>query len=223
MDGYEVLLQYDWCGVLMTLANPAPIAPANPATACLPAPPPPTAPPVAPPPAAQPVAPIPLAVAARNALVRSNIASLRLRCVLDTTCRGRLKLVPRTAAAARVTSYGTASYSIKAGKSKAIRVKLTAAGKVIFGDGISVDREIQASAVVSELRDKLNAVKAGSEKVVFVDFEHGVKWSDVVGMMDTLRSMATDPNHDEVKVALTICDWDKRQQSGCLKPGAAGQ
>jgi biopolymer transport protein ExbD len=102
-------------------------------------------------------------------------------------------------------------------------VKLTAGGKVIFGDGINVDREIQASAVVGELRDKLNAVKAGSEKVVFVDFEHGVKWSDVVSMMDTLRSMATDPNHDEVKVALTICDWDKRQQSGCLKPGAGGQ
>ena len=129
MDGYEVLLQYDWCGVPMTLGAPDPIAPANPATACLPAAPAPTAPPVAPPPVAQPVAPIPLAVAARNALVRSNIASLRLRCVLDTTCRGRLRLLPRTAAAARVASYGTASYTIKAGKSKAIRVKLSAAGR----------------------------------------------------------------------------------------------
>ena len=129
MDGYEVLLQYDWCGVPMTLATPNPIAPANPATACLPTTPPPTTGPVAPPPVTQPVAPIPLAVAARNALVRSNIASLRLRCVLDSTCRGRISLQPRTASAARATSYGTASYTIKAGKTKAIRVKLSPSGR----------------------------------------------------------------------------------------------
>jgi hypothetical protein len=127
MDGYEVLLQYDWCGVPMTLANPNPIAPANPTTACLSAGS--TTGPVAPPPGAQPAAPIPLAVAARNALVRSNIASLRLRCVLDTTCRGRLTLLPRTAVAARSKSYGTAKYTIKAGKSKTIRVRLSAAGR----------------------------------------------------------------------------------------------
>ena len=129
MDGYEVLLQYDWCGVPMTLANANPVAPANPATACLPVAPPATATPVAPPPTAQPVAPIPLSVAARNALVRSNVASLRLRCVLDTTCRGRIRLLPRTASAARATTYGTANYTIKAGKAKAIRVKLSPAGR----------------------------------------------------------------------------------------------
>jgi hypothetical protein len=47
-------------------------------------------------------------------------------------------------------------------------------------------------------------MKAGSEKVVFVDFEDAVPWGEVITTMDTIRSLSTDKNHDEVKVALKI-------------------
>ncbi len=125
MDGYEVLLQYDWCGVPMTLGAPAPVAPADPNACTAPVA---TAPPVGP--AVTPVqAPIPLEVAARTALVRSNIASLRFKCILDATCRGSIRLLPRGAAAAKVATYGTAKYTIKAKKTVRIKVKLSSAGR----------------------------------------------------------------------------------------------
>ncbi len=31
-----------------------------------------------------------------------------------------------------------------------------------------------------------------------------VKWTDVVSTMDTIRALAADVNHDEVKVALKV-------------------
>ena len=128
MDGYEVLLQYDWCGVPMTLADPNPVAPADPTTACNAPATAPTPAPVAPP--VTPVqAPIPLAVAASTALVRSNVAALQLRCLLDTACRGSIRLTPRTAQAAKATSYGTAQYTIKAKRTAKVKVKLSSAGK----------------------------------------------------------------------------------------------
>lgn len=43
-----------------------------------------------------------------------------------------------------------------------------------------------------------------SEKVVFVDFEDQVPWTEVVGTMDTIRSLSSDSNHEEVKVALKL-------------------
>jgi biopolymer transport protein ExbD len=42
------------------------------------------------------------------------------------------------------------------------------------------------------------------EKVVFVDFEDQVPWIEVVGTMDLIRSLSSDANHEEVKVALKI-------------------
>lgn len=126
MDGYEVLLQYDWCGVPMTLANPQPIAPADPQTACTaqaPAPAPAT------PPAA--AAPAPLRALAALAAVRRNVAALRLRCLLDTTCAGTLRLRPRTARAATATAanYGSARFRIAAHKAATLKVKLSKAGR----------------------------------------------------------------------------------------------
>jgi hypothetical protein len=140
MDGYEVLLQYDWCGVPMTLGNPQPQAPADPQTACTTPAGTPTVP-VVPPTPQVPVAPPivapttrPLAAPSPFAPVRDNSAAIRLRCLLDTTCAGLLALRPRTATLAakgkaKPVSYGTARYKIAAGKTTTVKVKLSKAGR----------------------------------------------------------------------------------------------
>ena len=74
-----------------------------------------------------------------------------------------------------------------------------------FNDGSSEnDMPIKAVDIASTLRPKLEAMTADKEKVVFVQFEEEVPWSEVVTTMDTIRSLASDVNHDEVKVALKI-------------------
>ena len=83
---------------------------------------------------------------------------------------------------------------------------------VAFNDGSSEnDSPIQAVDIAKTLRPKLEAMNASNEKVVFVEFEDQVPWNDVVMTMDTIRSLASDVNHDEVKVALKVKD-DKAQQ-----------
>jgi biopolymer transport protein TolR len=85
-----------------------------------------------------------------------------------------------------------------------------------FSDGISENpTPIAASDMVRTLKPKLEAMaNAGQVKVVFVDVDKAVPWREVVSTMDTIRSMAADINHDEVKVALKV----KEDQ-----PGAATQ
>lgn len=74
---------------------------------------------------------------------------------------------------------------------------------VSFNDGSSEnDTPIQATDIARTLRPKLEAMNANSEKVVFVQFEDEVPWNEVVMTMDTVRSLASDVNHDEIKVAL---------------------
>lgn len=158
MDGYEVLLQYDWCGVPMTGSNLRPVAPADPTTACLPGAgggggaggsgggaggagggtaggvtPTPTSRP-----APRPVpAPAPLGALSRTAAVRDGVAGVRLRCLLRATCAGSLRLLPRAggagaAAAAgrrRAVVYGSARFRIAAGRRATVRVPLAAAGR----------------------------------------------------------------------------------------------
>jgi biopolymer transport protein TolR len=51
--------------------------------------------------------------------------------------------------------------------------------------------------------------KSSGEKVVFVHFDPDVQWGEVVQTMDSIRSLATDANHDEIKVALKIKDDEK--------------
>jgi hypothetical protein len=46
---------------------------------------------------------------------------------------------------------------------------------------------------------------------MFVDFEEAVAWGEVITTMDTIRSLATDENHDEIKVALKIREDAKPQ------------
>jgi biopolymer transport protein ExbD len=74
---------------------------------------------------------------------------------------------------------------------------------IVFNDG-NKDQVIQAVDLASQLRPKLEAMRAGTEKVVFVNFENAVPWRVVVETMDTIRSLATDPNRDEIKVALKV-------------------
>ena len=76
---------------------------------------------------------------------------------------------------------------------------------IAFNDGSSEnDTPIKAIDIASTLRPKLEAMQANQEKVVFVEFEEQVPWSEVVGTMDTIRSLASDINHDEIKVALKV-------------------
>lgn len=71
---------------------------------------------------------------------------------------------------------------------------------------------INAADVARTLRPKLQQVlDRGQERVVFVDFEDGVPWAQVVQTMDQIRSIATDVNHDDVKVALKIKEEVKAQ------------
>jgi biopolymer transport protein ExbD len=83
---------------------------------------------------------------------------------------------------------------------------------VAFNDGSSEnDTPIQAVDIAKTLRPKLEAMQANQEKVVFVEFEDGVPWSEVVGTMDTVRSLASDVNHDEIKVALKVKEDEQKQ------------
>ena len=76
-------------------------------------------------------------------------------------------------------------------------------GSMTFNDG-DKDMPIQAVDLAKTLRPKLEAMHQGTEKVVFVDFDDTVLWSDVVTTMDSIRSLAADVNHDEIKVALKV-------------------
>lgn len=80
-------------------------------------------------------------------------------------------------------------------------VLVKADGTITFNDG-DKEEALQAIDLASRLRPRLEKLK--SDKVVFVDFEDGVKWSAVVLTMDSIRALAADSNHDEVKVALKV-------------------
>jgi biopolymer transport protein TolR len=81
-----------------------------------------------------------------------------------------------------------------------------------FNDGSSEnDMPIKAVDIAATLRPKLEAMPASQEKVVFVEFEEAVPWSEVVTTMDTIRSLASDVNHDEIKVALKFKEDEAKQ------------
>jgi biopolymer transport protein TolR len=81
-----------------------------------------------------------------------------------------------------------------------------------FNDGSSEnDTPIQATDIAKTLRPKLENMDASREKVVFIEFEEEVPWNEVVMTMDTIRSLASDVNHDEIKVALKFKE-DKAAQ-----------
>ncbi|MFT3692562.1 MAG: biopolymer transporter ExbD [Kofleriaceae bacterium] len=82
-----------------------------------------------------------------------------------------------------------------------LTVKVKRDLQITFNDG-DRDISIQFIDLAKTLRPKLEAMHAGTDKVVFVDFEPETPWSGVVETMDTIRSIASDVNHDEIKVAL---------------------
>jgi biopolymer transport protein ExbD len=71
---------------------------------------------------------------------------------------------------------------------------------------------IAAAELANRLRPKLEEVaKRAADRVVFVDFDDAVPWTNVISTMDSIRSLATDANHDEVKVALKVKEDSKTQ------------
>jgi biopolymer transport protein ExbD len=69
------------------------------------------------------------------------------------------------------------------------------------------DGEHDTPVAASDLPHMLGAKLATTtQKVVFVDFEEGVPWREVVGAMDTVRGLASDPNHEAITVALKLGD-----------------
>jgi biopolymer transport protein TolR len=90
-----------------------------------------------------------------------------------------------------------------------LTVKVKASGDIVFTDN---DKEtpILAADLMRMLRPKLEAAAArGAERVIFVDFEDTCVWGQVVTTMDSIRSLAADVNHDEVKVALKVKEDSK--------------
>jgi biopolymer transport protein TolR len=74
--------------------------------------------------------------------------------------------------------------------------------QIVFNDG-DKDTSIEAVDLAKILRPRLAAFPS-AQKVVFVDFEPAVPWKAVVETMDTIRSLADDTSHDEIKVALKV-------------------
>lgn len=85
-----------------------------------------------------------------------------------------------------------------------LTVKVKTSGDIVFTDN-DKESSIAAADLLRALRPKLEAAAArGAERVIFVDFDDQVPWGTVVSTMDSIRSLATDVNHDEVKVALKL-------------------
>lgn len=92
-----------------------------------------------------------------------------------------------------------------------ITVKVLASGDLVLDDNGKETPIVQAD-LLKTIEPKVANMKP-DKKVVFVDFEPKVKWGTVIQTMDTIRSLATDKNHDEVKVALKIAK-DKNAPAG---------
>jgi biopolymer transport protein ExbD len=86
---------------------------------------------------------------------------------------------------------------------KTITVLVKADLTVVVNDGTK-DISIQGVDLAKTLRPLVEEKR--TDKIVFVDFEDPVAWGEVVSMMDTIRSLAEDDNHDDVKVALKLKD-----------------
>jgi len=93
---------------------------------------------------------------------------------------------------------------------KTITVTIKADLSVVVNDG-NKDITIQATELAKTLRPLVDEKK--TEKIVFVDFEDPVAWGEVVTAMDTIRSLAEDDNHDDVKVALKLREEGKEPKS----------
>lgn len=92
-----------------------------------------------------------------------------------------------------------------------LTIKVHASGDITLSEN-EKETPILAADMMRLLRPKLEAVAArGAERVIFVDFEDAVPWGQVVTTMDHIRGLASDVNHDDVKVALKVKDDPKPQ------------
>ena len=64
------------------------------------------------------------------------------------------------------------------------------------------EEEVTAPDLAKTLRPML--VDKKTDKLVFVDFEDPVPWANTVEIMDLVRSVAGDADHNEIKVALKM-------------------
>ena len=85
---------------------------------------------------------------------------------------------------------------------RSVTVLLRADGAAIVNDG---DHDLPPMRVL-DLPGALRPLVAAqrSSKTVFVDYCDAVLWRDVVSTMDQVRSIASDKDHDDVKVALKM-------------------
>lgn len=79
-------------------------------------------------------------------------------------------------------------------------VSVLASGDVVIDDH-RTERVVPRDQMLLAIRARVDAMR---DKVVYVDFEDAVAWDEVVQTMDTIRSLAADVHHDEVKVALKL-------------------
>jgi biopolymer transport protein TolR len=84
-----------------------------------------------------------------------------------------------------------------------ITITVNPGGSVTFDEN-GKEIQIQFSDLLSTLRPKLEGWRSSGEKVVFINFHPDIEWGEVISTMDTVRALATDTNHDEIKVALKI-------------------
>jgi biopolymer transport protein TolR len=85
-----------------------------------------------------------------------------------------------------------------------LTIKVKVSGDIVFTDN-DKESSISSQDLLRTLRPKLEAAASrGAERVVFIDFDDGVLWATVVSTMDSVRSLASDINHDEIKVALKL-------------------
>ncbi len=92
-----------------------------------------------------------------------------------------------------------------------LTIKVRASGDIVLSEN-EKETPILAADMMRLLRPKLEAVAArGAERVIFVEFEDAVLWAQVVTTMDSIRSLASDVNHDDVKVALKVKEDPKPQ------------
>ena len=98
--------------------------------------------------------------------------------------------------------------------SRQITILIKADLSVVLNNG-EKETEIKMVEIAKTLRPMLEDKK--TDKLVFVDFDDKVPWGDVVSAMDTIRSVAADPDHNDIKVALKMKD-DKAAEPQPPKP-----
>jgi biopolymer transport protein TolR len=91
-------------------------------------------------------------------------------------------------------------------KASQLTVTVGADLSMTLNDGVSDQPVASMAELKPALALKLGAMSADTDKVVFVDFADAVPWNIAISTMDSIRSIATDANHDDVKIALKVRD-----------------